>query len=464
MKRKKILILLPDGVGLRNFAFTSFVRKGKESGWDIVFWNNTPFDLASLNYKSIALSGKPRAYTDLLKRAKINAELDHFTSKFGDKVYQDYKFKASYKGLKNLIKNLLVSLISKSYSGEKGLGILREKLQHSERKGDYYSACKNLLEKEKPDFIFCTNQRPLNAIAPLTAASDLGIPTASFIYSWDNLPKATLIVEADNYFVWSNHMKKELLEYYPYINSAQVSVTGTPQFEPHFENDYIQSRESFFKENKLDLNKEYICFSGDDITTSPDDPQYLSDVAESVENLNKDGHKLGIIFRRCPVDFSNRYDDILNKYKGLIVSLDPKWMRIGEDWNKILPTIEDQYFLYNTIYHSKAAVNLGSSMVFDFAIHGKPCLYLNYDVEEKIKAGWSTSKIYNFVHFRTMPSKDVVFWINSKEELGMQIQKALNNPLKVITEAKQWFDLVNQHPAKNNSQNIWNEIKRLHDS
>jgi hypothetical protein len=34
----------------------------------------------------------------------------------------------------------------------------------------------------------------------LLAAQQLGIPTATFIFSWDNLPKATMVVETDYYY------------------------------------------------------------------------------------------------------------------------------------------------------------------------------------------------------------------------------------------------------------------------
>lgn len=461
MKQKKIFILLPDGVGLRNFAFSSFVGIGEELGWEVIFWNNTPFELKKLNYKEIILEGKPRPQTDLLKRAKIDIELDHFTCKFEDSVYQDYKFTPSNTGIKNKIKNFLVIALSKIYPGEKGLKKLRQKLENSERKGSYYRDCKILLEQEKPDLIFCTNQRPMNAIAPLTAAKDLGIPTASFIYSWDNLPKATLIVSPDNYFVWSDLMKNQLLEYYPHIDPDQVLVTGTPQFEPHFQTGSIKSREVFFNENHLDLDKEYICFSGDDITTSPDDPQYLNDLAESIENLNRKGYNLGIIFRRCPVDFSERYDKVLEKYNPLIVPLAPKWIKMGDNWNKVLPTMEDQSFLCNTIYHSKAVVNLGSSMVFDFALQNKPCLYINYDVKRKNKVGWSTSKIYNFVHFRSMPTGNEVIYLNSKSEIEEKILEAIHEPESVIKNANQWFSVINKQPAQYASDRIWQEINKI---
>jgi len=41
--KKKIFIFLPDGVGLRNFALTNFKQIGEANGFDITYWNNTPF-------------------------------------------------------------------------------------------------------------------------------------------------------------------------------------------------------------------------------------------------------------------------------------------------------------------------------------------------------------------------------------------------------------------------------------
>ncbi len=462
MKPKKIFIFLPDGVGLRNFAFTSFAGTGKQMGWEVIFWNQTPFDLTELGYKEIKLQGKPRAFTDLLKRAKINAELDYFEEKFDGNVYQTYKFPSSNRSIKAKIKNLIVTQLTKIYQGEKGIQKLREKLKASERKSVFYRHCNAILEREKPDFIFCTNQRPVNAIAPLTAAQDLGIPTSTFIFSWDNLPKATMVVEPDLYFVWSDYMKEELLNYYPFINSDNIFITGSPQFEPHFNLKLRKTREDFFNENNLDLNREYICFSGDDKTTSPDDPQYLQDVAEAIKSLNINREtKLGILFRRCPVDFSDRYDKVLEKYQELIVPVAPKWEQIGGNWYSILPTQEDLGLLINTILHTKAAINLGSSMVFDFAVLDKPCLFLNYNVKHKRDENWCVEKIYNFIHFRSMLTGKEVFWISSKEEIGAKLETAFENSEKTVSAANVWFEKINLSPAEKASERIWNRIDGL---
>jgi hypothetical protein len=55
LKPKKIFILLPDGIGLRNFAFTAFVEIGERMGWEVVFWNQTGFELSELGWKEIKL-------------------------------------------------------------------------------------------------------------------------------------------------------------------------------------------------------------------------------------------------------------------------------------------------------------------------------------------------------------------------------------------------------------------------
>ena len=459
--KKRIFILLPDGVGLRNFAFTSFVAIGKKNGWEITFLNNTPFDLNGMGYREINLKEKPRPQTDLLKRAKIEVELDHFTQKFNDPVYQTYKFPPSNKGLKRKFKNSLVSALAKTHSGEKGLEKLRNKMKISERKGNYYQECKKMLEIEKPDFVFCTNQRPVTAIAPLTAAEDLGILTGTFIFSWDNLPKATMIVEPEHYFVWSENMKQELLSYYPFINPERIHITGSPQFEPHFDKSLRKSRKTFFAENGLDLTKEYVCFSGDDVTTCPDDPLYLQVLASTIKEMNKDGQKLGIIFRRCPTDLSDRYDKVLEKFIDLIVPVAPKWEKHGSGWNAILPTKEDLELQVNTILHTSAVVNLGSSMAFDYAAFDKPCLYLNFEVDKKNDEKWSPEKVYNFVHFRSMPSEEAVIWLNSKEEIREKLKLTLNNSSENVKKVQEWFVKINLHPPEQASERIWKEIEGI---
>lgn len=463
MQNKKIFILLPDGVGLRNFAFTNFHQLGLDKGFDITFWNNTPFDLSDLGIKDLPITyAKAHPVTDLLKSAQTHIELSLNIKKSKDKVYDSYRFPFSYRDLRSTAKSIMKRSLIFWNNSERGLKKIRKSIAKNERKTKFYFDSLETLEREKPAMVFCTNQRVMLAVAPILAAQDLGIPTATFIFSWDNLPKGTKILETDFYFVWSEHMKAELQYYYPYVKDNQIFITGTPQFETHFTDGIMLSREAFFKEYNLDVQKKYICFSGDDVTTSPNDPAYLNDLAKAITKLNEDGSNLGIIFRRCPVDFSTRYDGILSQYSGLITSINPKWEMKNDSWNSILPTKEDLILQMNTIFHSELVVNLGSSMVFDFVTFHKPCAFINYDVPNAQFPDWSVKKIYNFIHFRSMPSKDSVFWINSPNDMEQIIQKMRSNDSEeVIGNAQKWFEKINQHPPQKASERIWSAINEI---
>jgi len=459
---KKIFILLPDGVGLRNFAFTQFYNMGKEKGFDIVFWNNTIFDLRSVGINEIKISGsKLHPLTDVLKTAKIHLELNQFIRKTNDTIYDTYRFPFSNKSIKSKLKSFLIKLIIKLFDSEKGLNKIRNQIKRQERSTAYYKKSIQTLQRERASFVFCTNQRPVIAIAPLLAAHDLGIPTATFIFSWDNLPKATMVVETDYYFVWSNFMKKELLFYYPNIIENQIFITGTPQFEPHFDSSLLMKKESFFNKYNLDLNKKYICFSGDDITTSPYDETYLEDIAKAITLLNKKDFNLGVIFRRCPVDFSNRYDIVLKKYAEIIVPIDPLWKQNGETWNTVMPTTEDLSLQINIIANSEFVINIASSMVFDFVAFNKACMYINYNEKNKSLKDWNSKKVYNFVHFRSMPSKEAVIWLTNKDEIPSKIEKTLNNSETTIKKAEEWFKIINIENPEQASENIWNSILKI---
>ncbi|MCV9931241.1 UDP-glycosyltransferase [Flavobacterium sp. LS1R47] len=462
MSNNKVFILLPDGIGLRNFVFSNFNNLGLEKGFEIIYWNNTPFELANLGFKQIKIKkAKSHLLTDSYKNARKYIELNLSIKKENDIVYDTYRFPFSYKTIRNIFKNTITRFLIVTHSYPKGLKRIRERIKKFERKTIYYKECLQTLKEERPSIVFCTNQRLSLAVAPLLAAKDLGIPTATFVFSWDNLPKATMVVETDYYFVWSEHMKKELQYYYPYIDESQIFVTGTPQFESHFDESKVISKQNFYQTYKLDLNKKYICYSGDDITTCPDDSQYLSDVAEAVRLLNDKGNSFGIIFRRCPVDFSNRFDKVLKDYKDVIIPIAPLWEKTGNEWDAIMATRADVDLQINTIRHTEMVINLGSSMVFDYVAHKKPCAFINYDVTNKKNKNWSVKNIYNFIHFRSMPSEKSVIWLNTPCEIAEKINKALEESNENIVSAQKWFEKINESPANLASERIWISISQI---
>ncbi len=459
-KRKKVFVFFPDGVGLRNFAFTDFKAIGEEKGFDITYWNNTVFSLEdNLGFKEVKIENHQlHPLTPIYSRARKRAELNVSRDKFKDAVYPTYKFPFSYKGLKNSFKSLYTKLLIGLYSSEKGIEKLREKINALERKNPKYAYCKVQLEQHKPDLIFCTTQRATQSISALLAAKDLGIPTVAFVYSWDNVPKAMQVVATDYYCVWSDHMKREVLQYYPFVNEDQVFVTGTPQFEPHYDASLKQSRTDFFKDNNLDINKRYICYSGDDETTSPLDQYYLEDLAHAVRRLNTKGYNLGIIYRKCPVDFTTRYDAVIEANKDIIAVLDPIWKPVGKQWNQVLPAKEDFKLLYNVCEHSEFVTNVCSSTVFDFVAHDKPCIYYNYEQPQLKKGIRDIGQNYKYVHFRSMPSDQAAVFCTAKQDLEGLVKQILDGHLSSVDEGKLWYEIIVGKTPTEASKNIWKII------
>ncbi|WP_397362227.1 UDP-glycosyltransferase [Olleya sp. R77988] len=460
---KKVFVFFPDGVGLRNFAFTDFKTIGEQKGFDITYWNNTVFSLKdNLGFDEVKIENHQiHPLTPLYSRARKRAELNVSRDKFKDEVYPTYKFPFNYKGLKNIFKSVYTKALIGLYSSEKGVEKIRKKINDLERINPKYAYCKAQLEQHKPDLIFCTTQRATQSISALLAAKDLGIPTVAFVYSWDNVPKAMQVVETDYYCVWSDHMKREVLQYYPFVKDHQVFVTGTPQFEPHYNDSLKQNRADFFKQYNLDVNKKYICYSGDDETTSPLDQYYLEDLANAVRSLNAKGENLGVIYRKCPVDFTPRYDAVIEANKDIIEVLDPIWKPIGDQWNQVLPAKEDFKMLYNVCEHSAFVTNVCSSTVFDFVAHDKACIYYNYEQPQLKKGIRDIGQNYKYVHFRSMPSDNAAVFCTDKKDLEGLVKQILDGQLSNVEDGKKWYEIIVGKTPTKASETIWDAINSI---
>ena len=458
--KNKIFVLLPDGVGIRNFVFSSFNVLGKKKGLDVIYWNNTALNLNDLGCNELKITqAKLHKFTEILKSAKIQIELSQFIKKTKNPIFNKYRFPLKPKNWKDMLKKIGIQSVIWLFNSEQGLVRVKKMIHFLETSTPFFKQCLEVLKKEQPAFVFCTNQRPSLAIAPILAAKKLGIKTGTFIFSWDNLPKATMVIETDYYFVWSEHMKNELLFYYPHLQAHQIKITGTPQFEPHFNQSLYQNKQAFFKQHQLDESKQYICFSGDDVTTSPNDHYYLEDVAKAIKKLNAKGYNLGLIYRKCPVDFTNRYVPIFEKYKEIITLIHPLWENYGNSWNAVMPSQHDIALLVNTVKFSEVVINVGSSMVFDFVAHNKPCAFLNYNTTKTENAEWNIETIYKFIHFESMPSNDAVLWINRENQIEDVIISALQQPNLQATQ--QWFQKICGKTPTQASEHIWNEINAL---
>ncbi|NRB59405.1 MAG: hypothetical protein HRU50_05600 [Winogradskyella sp.] len=454
MKKKKIIFVVPDGTGIRNYLFSELISYLLKSNTELLIYHVLSKDaiteVEQLHNIKLTTKQLPK-YSETLQQKFLRESICYARLLFYVKLEDNPTLLATWKKTHTGKKKWFYKLVEfygiikhKSYSK-----IL--KLEEKYQKSIETSIVNELefLKQYKPDAIFCTHQRAINAVPVFKAAEVLGIKTIGAIYSWDNLPKARLAIKTSKYLVWSEHMKNEFKKYYPEISQDNVIITGTPQFSL-YENANILERVTFFKHNNLDTNRFTICFSGDDVRTSPNDPNYLEHLAQSINSSDyKD--KVQIVFRRSPVDVSGRYDEIVNKYEHLIIPIEPVWSNTKKQWTQIYPIYDDVNLLANICKHCDLVINLGSTMAHDFTYFNNASAYLNYDV--KPAENWSVKTIYKYQHFRSMPHKDVVYWINSKEDFIPLIEKVMQDN---SSKGKEWFKVIND-----SSINSSEEISKL---
>jgi hypothetical protein len=356
----------------------------------------------------------------------------------------------------------LMNAMAKTYATERGIEKLDKPFYRSIRKSSYYQQCKQQLLKEKPALVFCTHQRASGAVAPMLAARDLGIKTVCFIHSWDNVPKGVQLVKADAYFVWSEYMKNEVITHYPFFDPRNIKITGTPQFVCYFNEEYRLERKEFLSQFGLDPDKKYILFSGNDKTTSPNDPVYLSDVCKAVNLMNQEKELYHVLFRPNPIDRNEGFDATLEEHKNVLTEIKPSWF--GSEvflWNKGGPSVKDVSLLVNTILHSELVVNMGSTMALDAAILGKPSCYINYDVESQYH--WSVKRTYRFIHFNMIKDIDPVFWIQDRNAILDVLKNALENENTKTEGRNKWVDRATQLPIEETIPRMWKFLKEAYE-
>lgn len=460
----KTLLLVPDSVGIRNFLCSRFPHYLIEAG-EVHVWHALPPASVAFFQQRFGekLQWEPLPdYPEMLierifRQAKVYAQLHG---------QNDFTLQLALRNLQMLrsIKARWIGQVAQKLGSFFAGTVGALKLDRLHRRAALWNpgarAFESYLRELQPDIVFCTQQRAHKAVPAFLSAQKLGIPTATFIYSWDNLPKGRMAVHSDYFFVWSEYMKNEMKEYYPDIAPERVIVTGTPQFEGYFNQDWIKPREIFLRELGVDPARPVICFSGDDVLTSPHDPIFLADLARALRTLPEAGRPQ-IVFRRSPVDWTSRYDETFKKFPEIIVS-DPVWSTSDSrgDWTQFTPTEDDMILLSNLAHHMDLVINLGSTMAMDFAITGKPAIFIAYNPPNR-NPHWNVEDIYRMPHFKPVHAMQPVYWAKSPHELAGLVQRALAFPQEKEAERQAWLKSHAAQPLSEASLRCCNALKQL---
>ncbi len=288
---------------------------------------------------------------------------------------------------------------------------------------------RDLFRRSRPGLVFCAKQLSLRAVPPVLAARSLDIPTATFIFSWDNLTaKGHIPAPFDHYLVWSEHMRLELLHYYPAVPPSSVHVVGSPQFDPYAREDLLWSREEFFRRIHADHGRPLICYSGGDAGTCPEDPAHVQILLDLIRSGAIRGRPQ-VALRPMPVDDTRRFGPLRREYPELLL-LKPAWVHRGATWEDVMPLPQDVRLLANLVHHSALNINVASTMTLDFSLKDRPVVNIAFDVASPPPHGrplWH--HYYQYDHYRPVVELGAARIARSPDELAAHVNAYLDDPV-----------------------------------
>ncbi len=428
----RVALFISDGVGIRNFVLGKFLRElaqyGRADVFHILSEKLVPAYAAQapqcVSWRPLFPCHQGRMI--LLLQSSLAYAHMYWANTGSMQRAVNRPLRGSFKSRLFVRSSRLLGRIGADPARIKALDAVHFSLAGRLQEVQFY---KKAFLETRPSILFSTSQRPSALVPAVLAAKELGIPTATFIVSWDNLSsKGRIVAPFDHYFVWSEYMRQEMLRYYPYVPPTNIHVVGTPQFDSYADPSLLWSRAEFFRRVSADPGRPLICFSGGDAGTCPEDPEHVRILMEFIRD-GRIRRNPQVLVRPAPVDDCKRYETVRRQFPELIFT-QPAWIHTRPgDWTRVIPTADDVQFLANLTHHADINVNLGSTMTLDFGLHDKPVVNVAFDVADPPLFGMPVYDFYyNYEHFQPVVKLKASRIARQPEEFATHLNAYLDNP------------------------------------
>jgi len=452
---KTLGIVITDGVGFRNFVLSTFMTEAARSFRKVIIFSGLPSSAFPELDKAVFTIVELPVFTETKKnwfwrKLKEVAHLQNHKSNPG--IADNFEMnKAKSWSLHGLLVRLVYT-VSSVFHSEKNI-LKYEKLQEQSFAGDATVAqYGEILKEYKPDILFFTHQRPPFIATLVFWAKKLQIPTASFIFSWDNLASKGRMASTFDYFlVWSDLMKHELLRFYPHTNPQAVSIVGTPQFEPYVLTEFDLSEREFYKTLALNSEEKIICYSCADASIGANDPLVIATLAEGIRSEAIDSCQL--LVRTSPAEDESRFAETKAKYPEIKWN-HPKWelTREGhpEPWSQRVPTVSDLSMLKAVLNYCDLNVNMLSTMSLDFMLFDKPVV--NTAFGNGVNGLYNDQRFLQYEHYDNVVKSGAVKIAKNAEELYTAVNAYLRNPNLDLENRRKLIDMQVGKPLDETTQ------------
>lgn len=278
----------------------------------------------------------------------------------------------------------------------------------------------DLLDEIRPSLVFNTSHVHSRIAEPLVMqARRQRIPTAAFLFSWDNLTSQGRIVPRyDSYLAWNEHIRHDLLRIYPHVDPEAVMVTGTPQFDFHFWPEMAWSRARLCAEIGADPNRPLVLYTTGMPNHMPDEQWIVQDLADRL----RAGGDAQLVVRVYAKDRSGRFDNLMARRSDIVFA--PSYWE--QNWLTPLPN--DTPLLTNLLRHADVGVNVASTVSLELCMFDRPVVNVAYNPPTVKKGTIDYAAYYAFDHYRPVVQSGAVELASSPDELDSAVRTALAVP------------------------------------
>jgi hypothetical protein len=422
--RPRVVTLLPRGEAIRNFVYSGSLQKLSQNV-DITVLSVIP----SAELREL-LSAGPFSLQPLrshreqwpVRFAREILDMSHGRHLWSKAAQERWMLRDhDAQTVPQKFKRLTRKACSVPFANTTGLELLSKFERSLSRMLATTDEFLNLYKAIQPEIVFNSSHvHSVNAIQAVQAAQWLGIPTATFIFSWDNLTSQGRIIPAyDYYLVWNDDIRKQLLRIYPSVRPDQVVVTGTPQFDFHFRPEYHQSREAFCQRVGADSSREIVLYSTGMANHMPGEEKIVEGIADL---LKKFPSQPQLLVRVYPKDLTGRFESLKQRRPDILFPVIP-W---ESQW--LTPKVEDLALLTNTLRHCAAGINIASTVSLELCMMDKPVINVGYNPPGMDIHPISFARYYGFDHYEPVVRSGAVEVAYSEQELESMLSAALVDP------------------------------------
>jgi hypothetical protein len=425
-KQSRIVALIPRGEVIRNFVYTGCLDNISDAANLTLLTVSPGTEMDQMLGQSFE-DVRPLKEFDEKWIVGIQRELldmAHGRWLWSQAAQERWRLRdAEAKTFKQKTARTLKKLVCRPFASRAGLRTLSKIERATSRRFKTTDTYSTLFQELKPSLVFNGSHiHSRIATQAVQAAQWLGIPTATFIFSWDNLTsQGRIMLPYDYFLVWNETLRKQLLEMYEWIRPEQVLVTGTPQFDFHFRSDYYQSREEFCRSVGADPKRPIILYSTGMANHMPGEPEIVEGIADILNEMNRPD-KPQLLVRVYPKDLTGRFDELKKRRRDILFP--------SIAWNSVwlTPKPEDSYSLVNTLRHSAVGINVASTISLELCMFDKPVINVGYNPPSVADETLSYANYYNFDHYRPIVESGAVEVASSREEMKKMLINALANP------------------------------------